>query len=670
MSQASELLSRLQARPSTTLGRTLVLLGALVSLAAMVWIVPSRDRNELAEASVWGLLAMVAFAGWGSWLHRALCPRAPLDVGLRVLWGASLAVAFGGLLATVSWFGSRATLLFVSGGVVSAIYFGLREAPTIGRVARVVARRTGLLPACLGLAVLVVAMWGYLGAASDALANPADDTVGYLPLVRRFLETGTLYEPFSERRALVLGGHQLLQAMMLVRARLDQSSLFDAGVCKLILVLLILGHSYRRPGANRWMAIPAMALVLLLPLANVNSASYFSGAVFLLGLARTIQWMRPERGSPVRVAVAVGLVAAAACTLRQNFIPIVFIIVATAVATSLGRDVRTWRARWKEGATLLLVLVLALAPWLLVAYRSEGTFLFPVWLGNGNVARHFRSPDITWLEELSLAARCLGTCTPLLTAPIFFVCGALLREEHARRPLLGLWLGAALGFFSLMHAANIVVVTDAGRYSFPSFVALAIFVTLTSDPDAPTRSKLPAQLAVLGCLLVVFHHREVTARLYDEYIPRIEERARRSPGHRPSEAAEAILRAQTLTVPGSAIALLNDQPALLSYERNTLYNLDQPGAISLPPGMPFFRGPGPVRDYLRQVGVRYVLFTRSADSRLLYRAEKWLEAAHIEAFHAYAAYAIDLTESFEALSREEPVLFEERGLVLIDLGTR
>lgn len=666
MSHASELLSRLPSRSSTTLGRTLVALAAAASLAALVWIVPSRDRNELAEASVWGLVTMLAFAGWGSWLHHVVRPRAPLDVGLRLVWGASVVVAFGGLLATMSWFGSRATLLLVCGGVVSALYFGFREARTIGRVTFVFGRKLRLAPALLGVGLFVIAMWGYLGAASDALVNPADDTVGYLPLVRRLLETGTLYEPFSERRALVLGGHQLLQAVMLVRSRLDQLSLFDTGVCKLILVFLIVGHSYRKAGAHLWMQVLAIALVLLLPLANVNSASYFSGAVFLLGLVRTIQWMKPERGSVVRLAVPIGLVAAAACTLRQNFIPIVLVIVAVAIGTSLGRDVRAWRARWREGALLLAVFSLALAPWLLVAYRSNGTFLFPVWIGNGNVARHFRSPDITWLEELAVAARCLATSVPLLSAPVFFVCGATLHERHARRPLLGLWLGAAFGFLSLIHAANIIDVTDAGRYSFPSFVALAIFVTLSAELAG--KARLPAQLAVLGCLLVVFHHREATGRLYAEYIPRIEERARRSPWRHASEDAGTILRAQALTQPGSAIALLNDQPALLSYERNTIYNLDLPGAISLPPGMPFFRGPGPVRDYFRQVGVRYVLFTRSSASLLIYREEKWLESAHVEAFQSYAAYAIDLTKAFEALSREVPVLFEERGLVLLDLG--
>jgi hypothetical protein len=244
----------------------------------------------------------------------------------------------------------------------------------------------------------------------------------------------------------------------------------------------------------------------------------------------------------------------------------------------------------------------------------------------------------------------------------------MLREGHPRRPLLGLWLGAAFGFLSLIHAANVIDVTDAGRYSFPSFVALAIFVTLSAHPEAPGKARLPAQLAVLGCLLVIFHHREATGRLYAEYIPRIEERARRSPWRHASEDAGTILRAQALTEAGSAIALLNDQPALVSYVRNTIYNLDLPGAISPPPGMPFFRGPGPVRDYFRQVGVRYVLFTRSASSLLLYRDEKWLESAHVEAFQSYAAYAIDLTKSFEALSKQVPVLFEERGLVLLDLG--
>jgi hypothetical protein len=636
-----------------------------LGLARTLWLVSyDAGLNELLRAGFWGGLVMVAFAGIGSLLHEIVAPRRPLDLGLRLVWGASVVAALGGGLGALSWFGQSATSVMIFCGLVAAVYFGFRALRTLRRIAIVAAYRTRPLRLLVLLLLFALAIWSYCGAAADGQLNFTDDIVGYQPLVRRLLETGTLYEPFSERRALMFGGQTLFQAMLLVHSKMDQLLLFDSGLCKLSLVLLVWGHGYRRR-SNYLTRVFAASLVLLLPTASINSASYFSGTWFILGLVRTVAWSRPENESPIRNAIPIALVGAAACTLRHNFLPIVGIVLLSAGCASFRfRN----RLAWLSLGARAVSFICALGPWMWMAFRSEGTALFPLWRGNGNSARLVQSHDMSVLQECALGIRSLASGYPLSTFIFFFVASTLVTEKHVSKPLLALTLGVVGGFILLVHQLNNADTFGLARYSFPSFLALALFVVLHSDWEQKTPSIAGTFLASAACIIAIYTHREATAKLYADYWPRIEDRLRRQPYALSDDNDERVLRAQLLTPWGSPIALLNDHPAQLDYRRNVLYNLDLPGLISPPPGMPFFAGTRVLLAYLRGVGINFVLFQRANSSAFLYRRDLWLsQSATAEIFQGYGAYLLNLVQSLEELSRELPVLLDDNGLVLLDV---
>ena len=71
----------------------------------------------------------------------------------------------------------------------------------------------------------------------DARFNLWDDNMAYRSFVQQFLDTGTLYEPFSFRRVAAYGGASLLQSLVLAFTSRDRIHISDDGIA----VLLALG---------------------------------------------------------------------------------------------------------------------------------------------------------------------------------------------------------------------------------------------------------------------------------------------------------------------------------------------------------------------------------------------------------------------------------------------
>src|SRR5436309_3054506 len=74
--------------------------GAII--AANGWVLPRGTRSPLFETFFWSLVVVVSFAGWGSLVRHAIAKAERVDLGLRIVWGASAACLVDGLLAAAS----------------------------------------------------------------------------------------------------------------------------------------------------------------------------------------------------------------------------------------------------------------------------------------------------------------------------------------------------------------------------------------------------------------------------------------------------------------------------------------------------------------------------------------------------------------------------------------
>jgi hypothetical protein len=655
-----------------------VLIAATV--AALLYVLPKDNRNPLLETTVWSLLVLEAFAGWGS-LVRLLVARARaerVDLGLRILWGASAVCFIGGALATLALMTRGAAFLLVEVGVVLAIATLVLERDAVRRKVAWLVRVTRREPrlATVGVAVVALVALHYCAGIAEWHTNPYDDDIAYLAFARKMLDTGTLIEPFSLRRLSSLGGQTLFLELVSVRAAPSQAHTFDRSMCVAMVVLLVSG--YRTTGGRRvpWLvAFATIALFLMVPNASINTASYYSGVAFFLGLFRTIVWLGRKERAPWQSALPIALVGAATCTLRQNYIAVPAATLGVMYASRFFASREPIRARLAEPAFAAVASLVALLPWFIVAWHSNHTFFYPVMLGTANRAMQFQSGASTPLREIYLQIWTLLEGVPLKTIGCFIIAAAVVRERDPRKPLWSLLLGCAAGYVALIHGLTQGDAGNIGRYAYGFLMALALAVVLVSTTARLGlkigREHVAAGLTMFGVLAGLVDARTDLHKYYLRATRNIETLAtqvRRSPHTVPAEVP-LYQRLQASVPEGARIAVLLDEPYHLDFARNPIWNLDMPGYSSLPPGIPYFQGSDRVESYFRGLGVRYLAYVTIGYSRYHYRRDYWIQEVvdEQEVWRAHAPYVIDFMDNLTAMDGRHRRVFEERGLVVMDL---
>jgi hypothetical protein len=646
-------------------------LGAAV-VACSLYALPQRGRNPLVETTVWSLLVLVAFGGWGSLVRWVVAPRERVDLGLRVVWGAALLCVLGGTLMVPALMRRATALVLVEVGVALALVFLARERSAVHRAWRLLSvgskRAQGLAVASLAIAALVGVH--YVAGVADWHINPYDDEIAYLSFVQKLLDTGTVLEPFSLRRLAALGGQTFFQELVAIRATAAQGMTFDRSVCLVMIVLLVLG--YRRSGKRTGplFALSAIVLFVTLPIAGINTASYYSGVAFFLGLFRTVTWLGRAERAPWKNALVVALVGATICTLRQNY------LVVPAFTLGFSYVARFWRTReWREAILAGAFSVALLAPWLAVAWQSNQTFLYPVVPGTANPALDFRSSATTFWDEARLLFSCVLDGMPMKTVFVFFFAAALVRERDPRRPLASLVFGSCVGLVALVHGTTQGDGDTLARYAFGFLIAGAIAVILVASTERfalrPSRALAFVGITALAIVVTIVDSRPRLSFTYARHFRNIDALGRSVPRSLETRPPEAKLyeQLQGTVPPGERLAILLDEPYHLDYARNPIWNLDMPGYSSLPPGIPFFQGSAKIEEYFRNLGVRYMAFVRPDHSRYHYRREYWIERINDEqeVWRIHAPYLIDFLDALDEMSRRHKKIFDWRGLVMMDL---
>lgn len=650
---------------------------ALASIiAAVVWVFPRTARHPLPETLVWSFVVLAAFGGWGWLVKRLVAKDDRVDLGLLTVWGASAMATAGGILMVASLATQGGIMALVDVGLASAAVGLIVEHRDVRLRARFVVRfarrdpRIALLVAFVGFLVGIHYMIGI----SEWHTNPYDDDIAYLPFMRRLLQTGSILEPFSFRRLASMGGQTFFVALTGIRAGIKQSHTFDRSICVLMVVLLVAGH--RRASV----LFRALVIVLFLTMQNIaiNTASYYSGVAFFLGLFRTMSWLGDRARAPWKAAVPIALVAAVACTLRQNFLPVpAFALVTMHVVRFLRTRDLALRERAREPLLTAAFGVLALVPWMIGAWQSGRTFLYPVMPGNFNRALELRASAWTFVREIQLNVWTVIEGLPLASVGLFFVVGALVRERSTRKPLASLFVGTAAGFLLLSHGLSQGDAGNNARYAYGFVMAFVMASVLCAGSakieGALTRTYAAAAVALVAMGTAVVQVREKLYKdTYERAFANIDLLRRRQlvadEEHQVPEIR--IYRDMQHAVPaGAPLAVLLDQPYLVSFTRNPIYNLDMPGYASPAPGLPFFQGTEKVEQYFKGLGVRYIAFVRPEYSRYHYRGEYWKEmvANEQEIWRVFTPYLLFFMDTLVDMAKRHKRLYEYRGIVVVDL---
>lgn len=634
--------------------------------------------HTLSGSGAWALVVLAVLYGLGWGVRRLL--RIDLLIGEQLAAGAIAWIFVGGALLSAG-VASRIPLFALAGAgfvlaLVAIVQHGLPvRMPEGTREERWARIALGLVLAGF-LVFYALAMVGTRG-------NPYDDHVAYTAFVKRVLDVGDLVEPFSFRRLSAYGGQTVLLALAGLRGDVYATDLLDRGVFQIIAVLLVL-DVLRRRCAHVAVATAVIVFLLCLWDLSINSAATWTGFVmFTAAYAFATRDDLEPRTSLVLAFAA----CASACTLRQNYLlPAgLFALLLLWFHLRARASESSWKAAWtNERHTILVALAvvgLIVLPYAIATWHSNRTFLYPIVPGTWNPSAPLRPSGSTIYDELTFFVAVLLRSDPLriwwLLVPIMF----LARDVRERRPLRAFVIANCVGFAYLIHSFTLSDTNTLWRYGFGYMTPLAIMfiieiasvLPVVGSESSGSKVMLPKVAAFLVWLAVVAQTvlaRDVpSAKLV--WATENVKAALKLGTHALQERVGFYERMQASIPPGSRVAVMLDEPYLLDYSRNEIFNLDLPGFSAPGPGLPSFTTPLHWRAYFKSLGIRYVAFVGGERSSYLYRRAGWLWRIYAddELWRYMGAHMVDTIDTLHALAESGTLVFHEGGIYVVDIGT-
>ena len=598
---------------------------------------------------VWGLAILFSFLGWGAAVARAAgVSEQDRDGALCACWGMAFVAALGGLLALVS-LADRIALITIAlaGCVLAAAFFRPRRAKLWE-------------PGALLIFAITLIVW-YAPSVASRNLEPYDDYLAYFPFARRFLETGTLIEPFSLRRLLSYGGQSLLHAVTIAVGSEKGIHILDSGICMIVLG----GLTYRlfREFAGPWWAAAGSIAVLLVPIARHNAASQATAIALWIALFLTLKiaaFQRvPQRGS---MALA-GLLAAALCALRNTHIVAILVLGAammTAALVDFLRGERRFpdlRALWRMSAWACG----AIAPWAILSYRSSGSLLYPVFKG-------YQTEGIHSSLQASWTVKALAIPHFLAEPAVLFILVPLLAAAIWTRDLSVRFAGVAISLALVFPWADPLTDTRTiYRYWQPlAWGSLLIGAVAVIREHRKAAVALGLLMSPMWAMYAVISVQAAMAALSS--LPA--EIADRNPAlPRERMSAYQLLNA-ALPAKASVFAIV-PLPSLLDYRSHGIFNADFIGFASLPPGLPFFRGPAELKKYLLSAGIEYIAYNDfdHPTTETGYWRSWWRDQApsRLPYFRGVIPLALDLMQNVDELATTEGTFYRSGDLRVIHL---
>jgi hypothetical protein len=627
-----------------------------------------------------GIGIILSLAGWGALVVKVLRTDSSSGFGFDGAVGLAFSTSVGGVLnlaQVVTPEVVRAYLLI--GLVLAAFFFGFKRAR---RIREGVGSAWGYfrqrkLLAVVAFLFAVVTFIKYATVVSPGVFHPHDDYHAYFVFPVEMLQTGTLgQDPFSERRIVSsLGGNYFVDTFPLVLTGKYQSlRLLDEGVSFILLLVLLGEIMYRRRIPAHWiLAVLLGAAITQGAVSNITCV--YGGTLLMILLFELLDTMGTEAG--LNHALLLAIVFAGLMSLKTTFAPIAGIFFISFYWFQLVRLPDKGKAL-KSAVVCGLFIFVLLVPWMIDSHRSSGTFFYPL-LGKGFHGSRYGTYLLptAHLGINNLLGFFDGLVNPMGGILAMEACLILLAYRRKKSDRL----------VELIIVINLVIdVVFIGigiggvqtyRYTFALLFAVALFLlikemalSMQSSASSPSfnYSEYVAPVLLLGVLIGGGFDQFM---LFQKWYGFTQFRNAFTERNIVSPAEEAAYRNMQLAVPpGQKILVRLDKNFLLDFRRNIIYINDLPGGASLPPGIPIFKGPEALADYLLKHGIRYLAYSYGDEAafsrhdyadRLKPNVNIWLRRG--------AQIAYDFQDNCVLLGKSRKKLFDDGHMFVLDLAT-
>ena len=626
-----------------------------------------------------GIAIVCSFAGWGALIVRVLRIQFATGFGFRAALGMAFSTSVGALLNWFRVISPNVIRTYVLAGLLIAVFVGARHARSSSR--SIVSAWARIKPQkflVAGVLLLVlVTLDKYSTAVSPGAFHPQDDYHAYFVFPVEMLQTGSLgADPFSERRIVSsLGGKFFLDTLPLsLTGEVRNFRLMDEGVAFLIVLLLVAEIMIRKGIPAVWTLLALLAVSAYpAPLSNITAV--YCGVALLLLLFDMLD--RRVTYTGLNDAALIAVVLAGLTSLKTTFAPMAGVFFLGFFMFQLFRLPSRGKAIVRAVFCVLLIVALLL-PWMVYSYRVSGTLFYPLFGKGFHGSRYgtYLLPTAGMGLHNLLAffdglANALGA---ILAAQVCLIFLAYRRNKNSRLTDLVLVVNLLIDVIFIGIGTGGV---QMFRYSFAILFAIAIFLliqelTVFAEPSAlsplSSADNLPAVL-LLGMLVGTAWH-GFAAEQRDWRLQALKFGLTGQDVKSASEVA-AYRDIQLSIPPGQAVLVRLDKNFLLDFRRNPVYVNDLPGGASLPPGIPIFKGPEALADYLLDHGIRYLAYSYG-DEASFSRAEfgNRLDPDVNVWIRKGAQIAFDFQDNAVLLARTRKKLFDNGNMFVLDLATR
>ncbi len=625
-----------------------------------------------------GIGIIVSFAGWGWLVVRVLRIRFATGFGSKAAVGLALTSPVG---AVLNWFG------LISPGIVRAFVLAGILIAALSAAISVSYLRDSVVSAwayfrprklmAFGLLLLVsITISKFASVVSPGGFHAQDDYHAYFVFPAKMLQTGQLgTDPFSERRIISsLGDKYFLDTFLIsFTGRFGNMRLIDEGIGYVILLFLMAEVMHRKRIPGHWAMLTLFA-VCIYPSPVSNITAIYLGVVVLVMLFDLLD--RTAAQPALNSTALVAILLAGLCSFKTTFVPTAGIFFLSLFFYQLFRLPDKGKTVARAGFCLMLIVIL-LSPWMLYSYRASGTFFYPLFGKgyHGSVYGTYLLPTahmglhnfLAFLDGLSF------TVGLVLAIQVALILVAFRRNGDDR----------LIDFIVVINLLIDFVIIGIGtggvqmyRYSFFILYAIALFLLVQELAVFAQRSSSGKPLGFPDSFAAVLLLGMLLGTGYELFMQ--EQRNWRlgalefslSGRDIVSPAEVSAYRDLQLAVPpGQKILVRMDRNFLFDFRRNPIYVNDLPGGASLPPGIPIFKGPEALADYLVQHGIRYLAYSYGDEatfSRALFsdrlepRVNIWIRRG--------AEIAFDFQDNALALGKSRKKLYDNGSMFVLDLA--
>jgi hypothetical protein len=499
--------------------------------------------------------------------------------------------------------------------------------------------------------------------------DPNDDWIAYLAFPEKILQTGTLIEPFSQRRITSLCGQSILLAQIMIVAEPESAHLLDRGLGAILLFGLLVEATRKTAPGWQWLRALFILVAVTVSVPRINTSSTVIGVCLMFGTFFSMRKILETKDRGWKIWVLPALILAGASSLRFTYA----VTCGGALAifyfwSALSSPPKEWISRILPLFKTGIITFVFLSPLMIVSWESSGTPIYPPFPGNlvtefmtFNTGKGFFADSLIAFQWLAMPE----LLVMLLSFPLVFFLKASMQRVLFSLFFIFISISYLIGINSSASAATSNF--DFYRFCFPMF--FTAFLWVLSDNFSQRQETVffgPCTLA--GLALAIFS--------IVQFVPAIEELKAKfavlpsqERGFRFSASAlkPYYEELQNKVPTGQKIFAVVDAPYLLDYKRNPLSNVDNIASASPPPGMPFKKGSDALKFYLKNLDYKYIIAVDFDKAVFLYN-RKVMKNHPREEFREFSKnYITDFLENIESLAKSNTI-YKNDNSRLISIG--